>query len=168
LDRTGLFGQGEFSAQERASIPEAYEALLLQGLNAEGILPVDMSVTANRSYRGSQSPFEGIDRTQALKRGRSVSADYVMIVDARLSRRDLVHCRESRRPFAALTTVVTAGLELLRAGDGARLLVVPPGPDLETQDIEADCQRGRVSRRASGQEIMEESVGKLLRLLLKP
>lgn len=168
LDRTALFGEGEFSAQERAAIPETYEATLLQGLNAEGILLADISVTANRSYRGSQWPLEGIDRVQALHRGRSVNADHVVIVDVRLSRRGLVHCREANRPFVALTTVVTAGVELLRTRDGARLLVEPAGPDLETIDVEPDCERTRIARRASGQELMEESVGKVLRRLLKP
>lgn len=168
LDKTGLFGEGEFSAQERASLPEGYEAALLHGLNAEGLLPLDISVTANRAYRGSPSTFETIDRAQALSRARSVNADHVMIIDIRLSRRELVHCRDSRRPFVTLTTVVSAGLELLRARDGARLLVEPSGPDLETIDVEADCEWRRTARRASGQEIMEESVAKVLRLLLKP
>jgi len=45
--------------------------------------------------------------------------------------------------------------------------VEPPGPDLETTDIEADCEQRRVARRASGQELIEQSVGKVLKLLLK-
>jgi len=165
LDRTGFLGEGEFSARERDSIPEGYETALLEGLNTEGVLPLDISLTANRSYRGSR-PFETIDRAQALHRGRSVNADHVMIVDVHLSRRDLVHCRDSRRPFVALTTVVRAGVEVLRVRDGARVLVEPPGQALETTDIEADCGERRVARRASGQELMEESVGKVLKLLL--
>lgn len=167
LEKTGFLGDGEFSAGERASIPEGYETALLEGLNADGILPLDISLTANRSYRGSQPPFEKTDRAQALDRGRSVNADHVMIVDVHLSRRSLVHCRDSRRPFVALTTVVQAGAELLRVRDGARLLVEPPGPDLETTDIEADCEQRRVTRRASGQELMEESVAKVLKLILR-
>lgn len=165
LDKTGFLGDGEFSASERASIPEGYETALLEGLNTEGILPLDISLTVNRSYRGSQPPFETIDRARALDRGQNVNADHVMIVDVHLGRRSLVHCRDSRRPFVALTTVVQAGVELLRVRDGARLLVEPPGPDLETTDIEADCEQRRVARRASGQELIEQSVGKVLKLL---
>ncbi len=167
LDRTGAFGEGEFSAQERAALPEAYEAALLEGLNAEGILPVDISLVANRSSRGSQEPLEGIDRAQARSRGETVNADYVVIVDVRFYRRELVHCREAGRPFVALTTVATAGLELHRLRAGARLLVEPPGPELQATDLVADCERRRATRRTS-QEIMEESVGKVLRRLLKP
>ena len=168
LDRTVTFGEGEFSARERATLPEAYEAALLEGLNAEGILPVDISLAADRSPRGSQRPLEGIDRAEAFSRGWTVSADYLVIVDVRWSRGELFHCRESRRPFTALTTVVTAGLELHRLSDGARLLVEPTGPDLLATDIEADCGRRRIARRASGQELTEASVGKVLRRLLKP
>lgn len=168
LDRTGAFGEGEFSAQERAALPEAYEAALLERLNAEGIPPADISLTPNRSFRGSRESLEGIDRAQALSRGETVNADYVVIVDVRLSRRELVHCREAGRPFVALTTVATAGLELLRLRDGARLLVEPPGPDLQATDIVADCERRRIARRASSEETMEESAGKVLQRLLKP
>ena len=167
LDRTGAFGEGEFSAQERAALPEAYEAALLEGLNVEGILPLDISLTANRSSRGSQEPLEGFDRAQARSRGAAVNADYVVIVDARFYRRELVHCREAGRPFVALTTVATAGFELHRLRAGARLLAEPPGPELQATDLVADCERKRATRRTS-QEIMEESVGKVLRRLLKP
>ena len=166
LNRTGAFGEGEFSAQERAALPEAYEAALLEGLNAEGILPVDISLTANRSSRGSQAPLEGFDQAQARSRGEAVNADYVVIVDVRLGRRELVHC-EAGRPFRALTTVAAAGLELVRLRDGARLLVEPPGNELQATDLVADCERRRATRQTS-QELMEESVGKVLRRLLKP
>lgn len=167
LDRTGAFGEGEFSAQERAALPEAYEAALLEGLNVEGILPLDISLTANRSSRGSQEPLQGFDRAQARSRGETVNADYVVIVDARFYRRELVHCREAGRPFVALTTVATAGLEVVRLRDGARLLMEPPRPELQAIDLVADCEQRRATRRTS-QEIMEESVGKVLRRLLKP
>jgi hypothetical protein len=167
LDRTGLFGEGEFSARERASIPEAYETALLEGLNSEGILLADISVTADRSSRGSREPLEGIDRGQALSRGRSVDADHVVIIAVRLHRGELVHCREANRPFVAPTTVIQAALELLRVRDGARLLLEPRGPALEATDVEPDCERRRVTRRASGQELVEESVGKVLKRLLK-
>ena len=164
LDRTGVF---PFSAQDRTVLPEAYEAALLEGLNAEGILPVDISLTANRASRGSQEPLEGFDRAQARSRAEAVNADYLVIVDVRLGRRDLVHCREAGRPFGALTTVATAGLELVRLRDGARLLMEPPGTELQATDLTADCTQRRATRRTS-QEMMEESVGKVLRRLLKP
>ena len=166
LEHTGFIGEGEFSAQERASIPEALEIALLEALNAEGIIPGEVTLSARRSSRDSAASLEGIDRKQALERARALKADVVMILDVSLSRRDLVYCREERRRFVARTTLWALGAEVLRVADGARLLVEPPGPALRQGDVEPECDRGRVARRLSAQELVDRVVERGLSLLL--
>lgn len=166
LEHTGFIGEGEFSAQERASIPEALEIALLEALNAEGIVPVEVTLSARRSQRDSAVPLEQIDRTQALERARALKADVVMILDVSLSRLDLVYCRAERRPFVAHTTLWTLGAEVLRVADGARLLVEPPGPGLRQGDVEPECDRGRIARRLSAEELVDRAVKRGLSLLL--
>ena len=166
LDPTGLPGEGEFLPREWNSIPEAFEIALLEGLNAEGILPVDVSLSARPSSRGAV-PFERIDRRQALERARTVKADVVLILDVSLSRRDRVYCQEERRPFMARTTLWTLGAEVVRVADGARLLIEPPGPTLRLGDVEPDCERGRIGRRLSAQELLDATVQQVLSLLLR-
>jgi len=167
LDQAALLGEGERSPRERSSIPEAFEIALLEGLNAEGILPVDVTLSARRSTPAGRAPFEGIDRRQALDRGRALDADVVVIVGAVLSRLDLVFCREGRRPFIARTTLWTLGAEILRVADRARLLVEPPGPTLQLGDVEPDCERGGIGRRLSVQELLDAAVHRILSLLLR-
>ncbi len=174
LEQTELLGEGEFSRRERSSIPEAAEIALLEGLNAEGILPVDVTLSARGSSRDSAGAFERIDRKQALERARTLHADVVLIVDVSLSRQDLVYCRAGPsaagaggRPFIARTTFWTFGVEVLRVVDGVRLLVEPPAPAHRLRDIEPECDRGRVGRRLSAEEMLETAVRELLALLLR-
>lgn len=166
LDRAGSLGEGEFSAREQRSIPDAFEIALLEALNAEGILPVDATVSVGRSTLAS-APFEGIDRRQVLDRGRTLGADVVMIVGASLARRDLVFCREERRPFIARAALWTLAAEVLRVADGARLLIEPPAPAWQLADVEPDCERGRIGRRLSAQELLDALVQRVLSLLLR-
>ncbi len=129
LEQTELLGEGEFSRRERSSIPDAVEIALLEGHNAEGILPVDVTPFARGSSRDSALAFERIDRTQALKRARTLNADVLLIADVSRARQDLVYCRAGTRasgaggrPFVARTTLWTLGAEVLRVADGTRLL----------------------------------------------
>lgn len=156
---------GEFSPREQNSIPDAFEIALLEGLNAEGILPVDVTLLPRRSTSGT--PSKGIDRRQALDRGRALHADVVVILDASLSRRDLVFCREERRPFVARATLWMLGAEALRVADGTRLLIEPLGPTLQLSDVEPDCGQGRIERRLSTQELLNLAVQKILALLFR-
>lgn len=165
LGQTGFRGEGEFSPREQNSIPDAFEIAVLEGLNAEGILPVDVTLSPRRSTSGT--PFKGIDRRQALDRGHALHADVVVILDASLSRRDLVFCREERRPFIARATLWIVGAEVLRVADGARLLIEPPGPELQLSDVEPDCERRRIERRLSTQELLNLAVQKILARLLR-
>ena len=166
LERTGFVGEGEFSSREQSSIPDAFEIAFLDGLNAEGILPVDVTVSARRASRPGSTPFEGIDQGLALQRARALNADVVMILDASLSRQDMIFCREERRPFVARATLWTLGALVLRVTDGARLLVEPPGSGLRVMDVEADCQRRRIDRRLSAQELVDAGVRRGLSLML--
>ncbi len=165
LGQTGFRGEGEFSPWEQNSIPDAFEIALLEGLNAEGILPVDVTLLPRRSTSGT--PSKGIDRRQALDRGRALHADVVVILDAFLSRRDLVFCREERRPFVARATLWMLGVEVLRVVDGTRLLIEPLGPTLQLSDVEPDCGQGRIERRLSTQELLNLAVQKILALLFR-
>lgn len=159
-------GEGEFSPRERSSIPETVEIGLLEALNAEGIVPVDVTLFALGSYRDSASPFERLDRKQALERARALRADVVLILDVFLSRRDVVYCRAARRPFVARTTIWALGAEVLRVADGTRLLMEPPGSQSRQGDVESDCDRGRIERRLSTQEQADRAVRQGLSLLL--
>lgn len=174
LEQTSLLGEGEFSRRERSSLPEAVEIALLEGLNAEGILPVDVTLSARGFSRDGAVSFERIDRRRALERARTLNADVVLIVGISLSRRDLVYCRAGTRasgaggrPFVAPTTLWTLGAEVLRVADGARLLVEPPGLARQLTDIEPECDRGRIGRRLSAHEMLQRAVQELLALLLR-
>ncbi len=166
LQQTG-FGEGNFTSRERASIPEQFEAGLIDGLNAQGIFPLDVSLDAQRTYRGTSNPLERLDRGQALARARNLQADALLLVGMRLGRRDLVYCRETHRPFRAWSTVLAVTLEVLRVSDGARLMHEPPTAEDPLTDIETDCGRERSIRRLSFQELADAGIGRALTLLLR-
>jgi len=167
LDQTG-FGEGEFTSQERAGLPEQLEAGLIEGLNTRGIFPLDVALIALRAYRGTPNPIDGLDRTPALARARTLKADVLLVMDMHLSRRDLVHCREVRRPFLARgTTVLAVTLEVLRVSDGARLLLEPPDAGLTLTDVEAQCAPERRVRRLSAEEMTDAAVSRIVALLMK-
>ncbi len=167
LERIGL-GSGPFSAQERASVPERYASAVEEAFNGLGILPVDLTLEAKRSVKNSDQPLEGLDLGRALARGRETGADHLLVLDARLSRRDLAHCRDGRRVLVGTTTFWEAGLEVLRVSDGTRLLVEPPGDDQRVLDIEVDCRQGRLIRRKGMDEMVEESARRVLEPLSRP
>lgn len=167
LERIGL-GSGPFSSQERASIPERYESAVQEALNGLGILPVDLTFDAKRSVKNSDQPLDGLDLARALARARATGADHLVVLDARLSRRDLLHCRDGRRALVGTTTFWEAGLEVLRVSDGTRLLLEPPGDDQRVLDIEVDCRQGRLIRRKGMDEMIEESVKRAIAPLSRP
>lgn len=167
LDRTG-FGEGEFTDRERAILPEQLQAGLIQGLDARGIFPLDVDLAALRAYRGGSNPLEGLNRAQALARARSLQADVLVVVAMHLSRRDLVFCRETRRPLPARGTIVLATtLEVLRVTDGRRLLLEPPDANLTLTDVDAPCTREQPARRLSFDELTDLAVGRIVTRLMK-
>lgn len=166
LDQSG-FGEGEFTNQERSGLPEQFESTLIDGLNSQGIFPLDVALSALRAYRGSSDPIDRLDRGQALARARSLQADVLLVVDMHLSRRDLVYCRGAGRPFAARTTVVAVTLEVLRVSDGTRLLLEPPDAGLRVTDVDAPCTREQRARRLSSEELADATVSRALTVLMQ-
>jgi len=167
LERVGM-GSGPFSAEERAGIPERYETAVQESLNGAGILPVDITLEARRAEKTNDLPLEGIKPAAALARAREIGADHLVIVDARLSRRDLPLCRQGARALVGTATYWETGLEVLRVSDGSRVLIEPPGAEQRVLDLEVDCKQGRLIRRKAMDEMVEESVGKILAPLGRP
>lgn len=166
LDQTG-FGKGEFSEQERASLPEQFEAALIDGLNARGLFPLDVALAAQRTYRGGAIPIDRLERTPALTRAKHLDADVLLIVDIHVGRRDLLHaCRETGRRFLARTTVVAITLEVLRVSDGTRLLMKSPAPAPGLMDVELACAPGGGVRRLPPEELTDAAVSHILTVLL--
>lgn len=147
-----------FNARERDRIPEDYQAALVEGFDRLGILAVDLAVAQG----GRSRPLDGLDRGPALARARQAGAEHLVIVDARLSRGDLAHCRQSGRAVSGPTTFWDAGVEILRVSDGRPLFVEPPGEDLRVVDVELDCKTGRLIRRKSMDELIGDSTGVVL------
>ena len=148
----------DLSQRERNRIPEDYQAAVVEGLDRIGVLAVDAAMVPSSRGRA----LEGIERAPALARARDAGAEHLVIVDARLSRGDLVHCRQSGRPLVGPTTYWDAAIEIDRVSDGKPLLVEPPGEDLRVVDVELDCKTGRVIRRRSMDEMITDSVGLVL------
>jgi len=144
--------------RERARIPEDYQAAVVEGLDRLGILALDVAVAPS----GRSRALDGIDRTSALTRAREAGAEHLVIVDARLSRGDLLHCKERGRRLVGPTTYWDAALEIDRVSDGKPLFVEPPGEELRAVDVELDCKTGRLIRRRSMDELINDSVGLVL------
>jgi hypothetical protein len=150
----------DLSPRERARIPEDYQAALVEGLDRLGILAVDVAVAPS----GRSRALDGIDRASALTRAREAGAENLVIVDARLARGDLRHCTGSGRNLVGPTTYWDAALEIDRVSDGKPLLLEPPSEELRAVDVELDCKTGRLIRRRSMDELINDSV----RLVLDP
>jgi hypothetical protein len=144
--------------RERARIPEDYQAAVVEGLDRLGILALDVAVAPS----GRSRALDGIDRASALTRAREAGAEHLVIVDARLSRGDLPHCKERGRRLVGPTTYWDAALEIDRVSDGKPLFVEPPGEELRAVDVELDCKTGRLIRRRSMDELINDSVGLVL------
>jgi len=150
----------DLSPRERARIPEDYEAALVEGLDRLGILAVDVAVAPS----GRSRALDGIDRASALTRAREAGAENLVIVDARLARGDLRHCTGSGRSLVGPTTYWDAALEIDRVSDGKPLLLEPPSEELRAVDVELDCKTGRLIRRRSMDELINDSVRLVLDL----
>jgi hypothetical protein len=148
----------DLSQRERARIPEDYQAAVVEGLDRLGILPLDVAVAPS----GRSRALDGIDRSSALTRAREAGAEHLVIVDARLSRGDLAHCQEKGRRLVGLTTYWDVALEIDRVSDGKPLLVEPPGEEVRAVDVELDCKTGRLIRRRSMDELINDSVNLVL------
>lgn len=162
LDRTM---EDPGSRQRGGNIAELLEIVFLEGLNAEGILPVDATLSV-RPASLSDSLLDRVDRRRALERARGLKADVLLLLGLSMARRDVVYCRETPRPFRAHATVASIEVEVLRATDGARLLVEPASPALRLTDVEPDCERRRIERRLTTQELVDLAVRRALSLLL--
>ena len=148
----------DLSERERSRVPEDYQAAVVEGLDRIGILAVDATMLPP----GRSRTLGGIERGPALARAREAGAEHLVIVDARLSRGDLAHCQQAGRQLVGLTTYWDAALEIDRVSDGKPLLVEPPGPDLRVVDVELDCRTGKLIRRRSMDEMIQDSVGLVL------
>jgi len=146
------------SERERARIPEDYQAAIVEGLDRLGILLVDVATVPP----GRSRALQGIDRPPALARAREAGAEHLLIVDARLSRGDLAHCQRGGRALIGLTVYWDAALEIDRVSDGKRLYVEPPAEDMRVVDLELDCKTGKLIRRRSMDELINDSVGLVL------
>jgi len=145
----------ELSKRESDRIVEDYQAAVLDGLERMGILVVDMATAPGSSSR----PLQGIDRPAALGRAREAGAEQLVIVDARLARDNLTHCKQMGRARSGPTTFWDVGVEIRRVSDTQPLLVEPPAEDLRAVDVELDCKTGRLIRRKSMDELISDSVG---------
>jgi hypothetical protein len=148
----------EIGQRERDRIAENYQAAVLDGLERLGILAVDMATLPGSSSR----PLEGLDRPAALGRAREAGAEQLVIVDARLARDTLTHCKQLGRARSGPTTFWDVGLEIRRVSDTQPLLVEPPAEDLRAVDVELDCKTGRLIRRKSMDELIADSVALVL------
>src|SRR6266536_2681206 len=92
--------------RERARIPEDYQAAVVEGLDRLGILALDVAVAPSDRSRA----LDGIDRTSAITRAREAEAEHLVIVDERLYRGDLLHCKERGRRLVGPTTYWDAAL----------------------------------------------------------
>jgi hypothetical protein len=145
----------ELSKRESDRIVEDYQAAVLEGLERMGILVVDLATAPGSSSR----PLEEIDRPAAIGRAREAGAEQLVIVDARLARDNLTHCKQMGRARSGPTTFWDVGVEIRRVSDTQPLLVEPPAEDLRAVDVELDCKTGRLIRRKSMDELISDSVG---------
>ena len=148
------FGPGDFSKQERQQFPEVYTTALLDALNAQAVVPVDLQVTTGT-----------LDRAAALARARDLGADQAVIVEATVGRGLRTYCRDSRRMFTTRVTGVVSRVDVVRAADGQTRLVEP---EVEASDFEEDCDAPKESRRLSADELIADSVRKVLAKVLGP
>jgi len=148
----------DLSQRERARIPDDYQAAVVEGLDRLGVLVLDVATASSSRSR----PLDGIDRGPALARAREAGAEHLVIVDARLSRGELRHCVQGGRALLGPTTYWDAALEIDRVLDGKPLLIEPPAEDSRAVDVELDCKTGRLIRRRSMDELINDSVSLIL------
>jgi len=148
------FGPGDFSKQERTSLPEVYAGVLLDALNAQAILPIDVDVARDTP-----------DPAAAVARAREVRADQAVIIDAIVGRGLRTFCRNARRTVTVRVTEIAARLDVVRASDRETRL---SEPDIRATDFTEDCDEPKQSRRLDTSQVIAESVHKVLAAILRP
>lgn len=149
-------GRGQFPDREAASLPSAYENLLLEALNARAVMSRDLTTVPSRTP---------LDHRAAAARAREVGADHALLVDVTVSRADVSFCRGSRGAFNAAALTVHQQVVVVRASDAA--VRWQPQRRLETAAIEPDCETPRESRTRSTTETLQAAVDRLLSELLR-
>jgi hypothetical protein len=152
-------GWPDLDDREREALSDTYEGALVEAFDARGFPPTDVQRVA---------PNERFDARVALTRAREVRADYVILVDLKVSRRDAVFCRDSSRPFRAFTTVWSQGVQVLRVRDGSSRIAVAPGGDLDVTELDADCANPRRSSRRDRGAMIVSAVEALTQRVLGP
>jgi len=142
------------SNRESEAIPDDYQGLLLEALNAKAIVPRDVTIVPAR---------EKLDRGRALARAREVGADHALLVDVSVSRAQIPFCTGTRRAFLAAALNVAQQVVVIRASDGR---VGWSSERLEATSVEPDCETPRESQRRSTNETLQAAVDRLLARLL--
>jgi hypothetical protein len=148
---------GEYSDEEKKSMPEEFEGVLLEELNARAVLVKEVRVTLGAARR-NPGP--------ALARARELDADHAVVVDVRVSRRAQVFCQGTRRRFQAVATQWDQSAEVVRTSDGTVRYRIAPESMPPVLDLEADCDSPWDSRRITTTEGFTESVKRLAMRLL--
>jgi hypothetical protein len=143
--------------RERQALAASYEGALVEAFDERGVPPTDVQQV------GPSASFEA---RGALARAREVRADYAIIVQLSVQRRDGIFCREGRRPFSATATVWSQGVQVLRVRDGAARMAVPPGQGLDVVDLEPDCANPRRSRLRDRAQMVASAVQVLTERIL--
>ena len=146
--------QSQVSKRETEAIPDDYQGLLLEGLNAKAIVPRDVTIVGAR---------EKLDQARAVARAREIGADHALLVDVAVARAETLFCRGTRRAFTAVTLNVAQEATVIAATDGA---VRWKAERLEATSIEPDCETPRDSQRRSTNETLQAAIDRLLTRLL--
>jgi hypothetical protein len=144
---------------ERESLAARYEGALVEAFDERGVPPTDVQ----RVPAGSR-----VEPRHALARAREVRADYAVIIELRVERRDAIVCRGERRSFSVATTVWSQGVQVLRARDGTSRMAVPPGQGLDVTEIEPNCANPRRSRLRDRSEMIASTVEAVIERILGP
>jgi hypothetical protein len=150
-------GWPDLNDREREALADTYEGALVAAFDEYGSPPTDLQRVV---------PGERFDARTALARARQVQADHVIIIDLRVSRRDAVFCTDSPRPFRAITTVWSQGVQVVRVSDGASRVAVASGGDLDVTELEADCANPRRSHRRDRAQMLAAATQALTQRIL--
>ena len=148
---------GQYSDEERKTMPQELEGVLLDELNAHAVLAKEVRVSVGDATR---------DPGPAIARARELRADHVILVDVRVARGLLLFCQGTRRRFQATATRCGQAAEVLRTSDGLVRLRIVPGSLPPVADLDPDCDNPRDSRRLTTTEAFAESVKQLMTRLL--
>lgn len=151
-------GWPDLNDREREALADTYEGALVEAFDERGVPPTDLQRVV---------PGERFDTRTALVRARQVHADHVIVIELKVSRRDATFCTDSPRPFRAITTVWSQGVQVLRVSDGASRVAVAPGQDLDVTELEADCANPRRSQRRDRAQMIASATQALTQRVLE-